>query len=86
MAHRFCRICEITELKINICFNESQVNIRKIDEHKECLNLIKDLKDLSITYGINEESILMKIDNFDVCKCLLLDTMHILYEGVCHRS
>jgi hypothetical protein len=86
MAHRFCRICEITELKINICFYESQVNIRKIDEHKERFNLIKDLKDLSITYGITEESILMKIDNFDVCKCLFLDTMHILYEGVCHKE
>ena len=39
---------------------------------------------LSQKYGINYESFLLKIDSFDVCKCLLQDPMHILYEGICH--
>jgi hypothetical protein len=45
---------------------------------------IAKTKELSQNYGINYESFLLKINFFDVCKCLLQDPMHILYEGICH--
>ncbi len=45
---------------------------------------LENYKILSKKYGINNSSCLLKITDFNICKSLLQDPMHILYEGICH--
>ncbi len=46
-------------------------------DHKATLKLSKK-------FGINYESYLLKLNFFDVCKCLLQEQMHVIYEGIGH--
>ena len=86
-AEKFCRNCEIKNGEI--FFKESEVDLRLNSVHKRRLIKLKnsDKKDeakLSIEFGINNEGLLNTIDNFNICKCLVQDPMHILHEGICH--
>jgi len=83
---KYCRICEITSQKniLNYTIVERDINIYKVRLEK-MKNLNSDeLKVCSKKYGINYSSLLLNIDNFNICKCLLQDPMHVLYEGICH--
>ena len=86
-AFKFCRTCDIKHGEVY--YNDSKLNLRNIKIHLKRLENMKNASTkkfdaLSQKYGINYESFLLKIDFFDVCKCLLQDPMHILYEGICH--
>ncbi len=87
-AFRFCRTCDIQHGEIH--FNDSKLKMRQLKTHLIRLGRMKraktesETKRLSKQYGINYESFLLKINFFDISKCLLQDPMHILYEGVCH--
>ena len=87
-AEKFCRTCEI--IHGDFMFNDSNITLRNLNDHKNRLRSLKNTKtlkeniELSKVYGVNSESPLLKIENFDVCTCLLQDPMHILYEGICH--
>ena len=85
-ANKYCRICEIKkgENKYN-----SVIAPRNINIHMRRLNQMKRVsfeqsQKLSKKYGINYSSPMLKIDDFNICKSLLQDPMHILYEGICH--
>ena len=56
--------------------------MRNLTDHKSYLALIEESEVHSVTYGINKESILQQLDNFDVTKCLPFDIMHTVFEGV----
>ena len=56
--------------------------MHNLNEHKDYVSLIKESEVHSTTYGINRESILQQLDNFDVTKCLPFDIMHTIFEGV----
>ena len=56
--------------------------MHNLTEHKEYISFIEESRVHSVTYGINKESILQQLDNFDVTKCLPFDIMHTVFEGV----
>ena len=85
-AIKLCRTCEIKNTDNKATY---QIVPRSFEQHKRRLDLMKraTLKNsnfLSKKFGINGSSILIKIPNFNVCKSLLQDPMHVLYEGICH--
>lgn len=67
---------------IIIQFHETKCNLRNLTEHKDYVSLIQESEVHSTTYGINRESTLQQLDNFDVTKCLPFDIMHTIFEGV----
>jgi len=34
-------------------------------------------------YGIKNKSILLYLNEFDICQCLLHDPMYVIVEGIC---
>ncbi len=83
---KYCRTCEISNTDDLLNYN---IVLRDIDIHKERLKTMKkstleQFKNYSKEYGINYSSLLLGLTNFDICKSMLQDPMHILYEGVCH--
>lgn len=86
---KFCRSCEIkrgSNMKIQ---NDCEIIPRTLSRHKKRLEQLRrvDLethRKKSIKYGINFPSPLLQINDFNICKSLLQDPMHILYEGICH--
>ena len=59
------------------------VTIKIILEHLKLIEFDTSRKCThSTTYGINERSLLMRFNGFDVTKCLPFDTMHTIFEGV----
>lgn len=56
--------------------------MRNLTDHKNYIALIEESEVHSVTYGINNASILQQLDNFDVTKCLPFDIMHTVFEGV----
>ena len=83
---KYCRVCEITSQKnmLNYVVVESEINIHKVRLEKMKKLNSDELKVSSKKYGINFPSLLLDIDHFNICKCLLQDPMHVLYEGICH--
>lgn len=64
----------------------SEYIIRNIKDHMDYIKLIESdtssTRTHSTTYGINGRSLLMKLQGFDVTKCLPFDVMHTVFEGV----
>jgi len=85
-AFKYCRVCEITSQKnmLNYVVVERDINIHKVRLEKMKKLNSDELKVSSKKYGINFPSLLLDIDHFNICKCLLQDPMHVLYEGICH--
>lgn len=55
--------------------------------HKQHLQEIEDVLDLSTEYGINHKSILLELKYFDMCSgALVQDLMYDLLEGVLHHE
>jgi hypothetical protein len=86
-AEKFCRRCDIKNGDVLLV--EKQSILRKLTTHKARLEKLKNVDmnkhiELSKEFGINSESLLLKINDFDVCKCLLQDPMHVFFEGICH--
>ena len=88
-ATKFCRTCEVLKGPNNSIKFDSILTPRNIINHKKRLVQMQksDLETynrLSKKYGINYSSSLLKITDFNICKSLLQDPMHVLYEGICH--
>lgn len=81
-AIRFCRTCHIHHNERIEHFNSKFV-LRDINTHLFQLNLLKESPDLSKQFGLKTSSVLLRINDFDITKCLLHDPMHILIEGIC---
>jgi hypothetical protein len=82
-ANRFCRVCEISSDDKNNHFDETNLVFRNYQKHTERLELVKADESFSVIFGINRESELKKLSNFNVCNMFLFDPMHILLEGIC---
>jgi hypothetical protein len=89
---RFCRTCEVEKsLKKGVrkqLGDISHIPLRNLKNHKDILQKMaknhENKEEISKKTGINSDSILLEINDFDICQCLLQDPMHILYEGICH--
>ncbi len=83
---KYCRNCEISR-KDNMCYYNiiprcNKQHLRRLDLMNK--STFQRSQVLSKKYGINYKSLLLKIDHFDVCKSLVQDPMHVLFEGICH--
>jgi hypothetical protein len=79
-AFKFCRACNVTTAER--CENfDSKFILRELHLHLLQLTLIEQSPELTKEYGIKNRSFLLKLEDFDICKCLLHDPMHI-NEGV----
>jgi hypothetical protein len=84
-AIKFCRTCEISHDERHIDPSNIYVE-RDINRHLLQLEIIKDSPELMKEYGVKFPSPLLELHNFDICKCLLHDPMHVLIEGVCLKE
>jgi hypothetical protein len=84
-AITFCRTCEISHDERQIDPSNIYVE-RDINRHLLQLEIIKDSPELMKEYGVKSPSPLLELHNFDICKCLLHDPMHVLIEGVCLKE
>ncbi len=84
-AIKFCRTCEISHDERHIDPTNIYVE-RDINMHLLQLESIKDSPELVKEYGVKFPSPLLNLNNFDICKCLLHDPMHVLIEGVCLKE
>jgi len=78
-ANYFCRFCKVDKLRSKQMCEEDISCMRNIDNY----NIDIDIQNFSET-GIYKESILNQIQSFHVTQNFCVDTMHDLYEGVCH--
>ena len=69
-ALQFCRSCHITHDERFNNFN-SKYLLRDLETHQLQLKLLENSSDLSKQYGIKKSSVLLKINDFDICKGLL---------------
>ena len=88
-ATKYCRNCEVKKSQNNSVNHNSVIVLRDINVHKRRLGQMnrvsfEEREKFSKKYGINYSSSLLKVSDFDICKSLLQDPMHILYEGICH--
>ena len=86
-SHHFCRSCMANQETFMHHRYEGEVQLRDMEKHNgHCSVLenpaLKNRRDFwSKTYGVNGRSCLCAIPDFDVCKCLLQDPMHVILEG-----
>ncbi|KAK3918481.1 Zinc finger protein SNAI1 [Frankliniella fusca] len=99
-AEKPCRECYVSNEENYIDISDfSKFQLRDIEQHKKHLEEIttyekltrkeqSSLKDPSVTFGINERSVLLDIQHFNVTKNMPQDFMHVANEGVlaymCH--
>jgi len=87
-AHKICRTCEITSEQSPMRLCHDECILREYNEHvRRCSRLQSPLTDKgrkywSRVYGINKQSVLLGVEDFDVTSCLIHDPMHLLFEGV----
>ena len=84
-AIKFCRSCEITYKDRHEDPSNAYVE-RDIKRHLQQLKLIKESPELMQQYGVKYPSVLLSLKDFDICKCLLHDPMHVLVQGVCIKE
>jgi len=84
-AIKFCRTCEIKYDERLVDPTDIYVE-RNINRHLIQLEIIKESPELEKEYGIKYPSPLLNLNNFDICKCMLHDPMHVLVEGICIKE
>ena len=85
-ALKNCRVCDLENNKLSVVFTEN-VARRSLAVHRErCLQLSGLTKRTRVywskLWGINCESCLLHVADFDLISGLVQDPMHILLEGV----
>lgn len=78
-ANFYCRFCKASKTRTRVMCEEDQSLMRNISNY--CLDVSS--QNFSET-GIYKDSILNQITSFHVIQNFCLDTMHDLYEGICH--
>lgn len=91
-AYRFCRSCMTTNdnnVQWQGSFNESAYSLRDAESHREHLAAVvgpdvtpAESEYWSREFGVNEESVLGDIENFDVTQCFPQDPMHVYLQGI----
>lgn len=86
-AEKPCRLCEISRQQLSQVVTASEIPLWDETEHRDRVADLRELsgdsyKYWSKQYGINGSSVLLEVPGFAVTKCLLLDPMHILLEGL----
>jgi hypothetical protein len=86
-ALKNCRRCEVENTHLKHVFSERQVSLRSREMHLERYTELSQMSKQARQYwsklwGINDSSILLKIDGFDLMSGLVQDPMHVLLEGV----
>ncbi|XP_071845762.1 uncharacterized protein [Apostichopus japonicus] len=88
-ANQPCRTCHVSRDELKQKLKVEQCQLRALPDHiMKCTLLFEQpltkaaRKEWSTRWGITRKSILLDINNFDVCNCLLHDPMHVLLEGV----
>ena len=85
---RCCRMCTSTYEEMKTLKSHDQCSLRNLTEHQtRCQELNSGLtkatrKHWSKLYGIQDESLLSQIPQFDVTKQVIFDFMHDLLEGL----
>ena len=86
-AHQKCRNCLCRFEEMQQRFRASEFTARNLAQYQQHCKDIETApteimkKDLQITYGIIEKSVLSELSHFDITKQLPQDIMHILLEG-----
>lgn len=86
-AKNKCRLCECTDEKMQTCFHPSEFTMQTLPEYfRKCRELQAAktevrFKRISADYGINRESHLAGLEDFDITQCLPMDIMHVVQEG-----
>ncbi len=86
-ANRPCRFCNVRKDKLASCVLSSDTEPRDEIEHRDRVTWLAELSKparlyWSKEYGINGDSCLMTLPGFAITKCVLIDPMHVLLEGV----
>lgn len=88
-ANKPCRTCHVSKDELKQKVTITQCQIRTLPDHiQKCELLFEQAltkgaqQEWSKRWGITHKSILLEINSFDVCKCLLHDPMHVFLEGV----
>ena len=79
-----CEYLVLNYLYSDLCsqVKEEDVQLRSTDSHIAHLEELKDDDGTKSTqYGVNCRSVLMDLQYFDVCQCLVPDVMHDILEG-----
>ena len=86
---RCCRVCNSNRSEMLVYNKHSQCKIRSLEEHKMRVKELDksslprvELLKWSKLYGVQSNSVLSEIKEFDVTKQVLFDPMHDLLEGV----
>ncbi len=86
-AFSFCRTCDVTTNTKLTSFIHEGFEERDPEEHSARCDFLKSATPdertyFSRQYGVNNRSVLMDIQGFDITSCLVHDPMHLLFEGV----
>ena len=68
-----------------IQLDDSELTLRTLDQHYIHCSLVESTDDgqqFSKEYGVNRRSELSNLPQFDLCRCLPHDVMHVLLEGI----
>lgn len=93
-AAKLCRRCMTDQEDWKLYFQEHNFVLRNLVQHvNDHLPAVLDneltreaRKYWSRSYGVNARSPLLDIEGFDLTKCLVQDTMHVIAEGVLEVS
>lgn len=84
-----CRFCCVKKSEMKVINHENEVQLRNNTQHFQQVSAVTDAnlspearKYWSKMYGAVGRSVLMSVPYFDITKCLTIDIMHILFEGV----
>lgn len=85
-AEKPCRVCEIERNCLAGVHLEDEMILRDELEHRDRVSDLqtvskKTFKYWSRKYGINGDSVLLKLPGFNITQCLLQDPMHLILEG-----
>ena len=86
-AFKCCRMCDIVAAQLSQHLSHNTSLERDPELHKERCRQLEDLSPRTKLYwskmwGINSNSVLAHIPDFQVTKCLVQDPMHVLLEGI----
>ena len=86
-AHQKCRSCFCDAELMQQHFRDEHFSKRSLRQHNYHCDILESAatpesqKDLEVTYGIVERSLISKLSEFDITTQLPQDIMHVLLEG-----
>lgn len=78
----FCRICYISRLELHIDAPGTKYGFRNRDDHQIQVKRVLERPSSSKFFGINGDTELNKLTNFNSTENIIFDPMHYLLEGI----